>query len=111
MRASVFSIDVNPENQNVASGSMDGTIRLWSKDAPLSARSLPNAILPPPSPIHLRGLSNTYCRSRWQNISRNITEKFGEVGAAAVSANGAAMVVVHGVSDSRCCCWVFAMTG
>ena len=92
--ASVFSIDVNPENQNVASGSMDGTIRLWSKDAPLSARSLPNAILPPPPEFTLEGSRIHIAGHDGKTYSGTLPEKFGEVGAAAVSANGAAMVVV-----------------
>jgi hypothetical protein len=92
--ASIFSVDVSLES--IASGSMDGTIRLWTRDAPLSAKLLSRpASMPSTSDKFTVEGSQIFVTSRdGKNYSGTLPEKFGEVGAAAVSANGAGIVVV-----------------
>jgi WD40 repeat protein len=93
---SVFTVDVNPENGNVASGSFDGTIRLWGKDAPLSARLLPNSesMHFVPSEFSVQESQISVTGNGGKKYSRTLPEGFGEVAAAAVSANGAGIAVV-----------------
>ena len=92
---SVFSVDVSSENQNVASGSIDGTIRLWAKDAPLSAKLLSDETSMPRvrASFTVEGAQISVKGHGDNKYSGKLPERFGEVSAAAVSANGAGIVV------------------
>jgi WD40 repeat protein len=93
---SVFTVDVNPEDRNVASGSFDGTIRLWGKHAPLSARLLSNSLSkrPLPGKPTVRESQISVTTNGGKEYSGTLPEGFGEAVAAAVSANGAGIAVV-----------------
>jgi hypothetical protein len=100
-----YSVAVNPENQLIASGSNDGTIRLWSKSGPLSpilaAGSAFNIATHIPS---IRGLKISVEASDGSHYRVSLPADFGEVRAAAVSANGAGIAVVP--SSGRPLLWV-----
>lgn len=95
-RAAVTSVDISPENQNVASGSNDGTLRLWAKDAPLSPRLLSTSASMPHTPwkfsVENRQVSVTGRDGK--NYWGTLPEQFSELSAAAVSANGTGIAVV-----------------
>jgi WD40 repeat protein len=93
---SVFTVDVNPEDRNVASGSFDGTIRLWGKHAPLSARLLSNSVSmrPVSGELTVRESQISVTTNGGKKYSGTLPEEFGEAVAAAVSANGAGIAVV-----------------
>ena len=92
---SVFGLDISPENGNVASASFDGTIRLWAENSPLSPRLLSNsASMPAPNQFSIENgqISVTTDGSKYR--SGELPEKFAEVSAAAVSADGAGIAIV-----------------
>jgi hypothetical protein len=91
---SVYALDISAENGNVASGSFDGTIRLWAKDSPLSPRLLSDsASMPAPNEFSVQNgqISVTADGSTYRS---GLPEKFAEVSAAAASADGAGIAIV-----------------
>ena len=91
----VFSVDISSENRNVASASFDGTIRLWAKNSPLSPRLLPNsAFMAPASEFSIQDSHISVTGNGGKTYSATLPEQFGEISAAAVSANGRGIAVV-----------------
>jgi WD40 repeat protein len=91
----VFSVDISSENRNVASASFDGTIRLWAKDSPLSPRLLPNSVfMAPASEFNIQDSHISVTGNGGKTYSATLPEQFGEISAAAVSANGRGIAVV-----------------
>jgi hypothetical protein len=94
--ASVFAVDINPENRNIASASFDGTIRLWTTDSPLSPKLLSDSSSIPPmlDEFRLEASRISITGNDGKTYSGTLPPDFGEVSAAAVSANGKGIVVV-----------------
>jgi WD40 repeat protein len=93
--ASIFSVDISPENKSVASASFNGTIRLWVKDSPLSPTLLSeSASMPAPNEFRLQDCQISVTADGSKNFSGTLPQEFGEVSAAAVSANGSGIAVV-----------------
>jgi WD40 repeat protein len=91
----VFSVDISPENGSVASASFDGTIRLWAKDSPLSPRLLAeSASMAPASEFSIQDSRISVTGNGGTTYSATLPEEFGEISAAAVSANGRGIAVV-----------------
>jgi WD40 repeat protein len=94
-RHSVFAVDISPENGDVASASLNGTIRLWAKDSLFSPTSLSNsASMPAPDKFSIQNSQISVTASRGKQYSRTLPQDFGEASAAAVSANGVGIAVV-----------------
>src|SRR5262249_42082295 len=84
------------ENGIIASASSDGTIRLWSKDSPLSPTLLSGSTLIPASNVfNVQNGQISVTTDGGKNHSGRLPKKFGKISAAAVSANGAGIVVVQ----------------
>jgi WD40 repeat protein len=92
---SVLAVDVSTKNGYIASGSVDGTIRIWTKDSPLSA-SLPptSASMAPGNAFSIQDSHITLKGSDGKTHSARLPEKFGEISAAAVSANGRGIAII-----------------
>jgi WD40 repeat protein len=84
---SVFAVDISTEKGIVASASFDGTIRLWTKNSPLSPRLLSNSASMPALELSVTADGSKY-------HSESLPENFGEVSAVAVSADGAGIAIV-----------------
>jgi WD40 repeat protein len=94
-RDSVFAVDIGAENGNVASASLNGTIRLWAKDSPFSPTLLSDsASMPAPDEFSVQNSQISVTANRGRKYSRTLPQDFGEARAAAVSANGAGIAVV-----------------
>jgi WD40 repeat protein len=88
-------VDISPENRNVASGSFDGTIRLWAGDSPLSPTLLSNStVMPEASEFSVKDSQISVTANGGQKYWGTLPQEFGEACAAAVSANGAGIAVV-----------------
>jgi WD40 repeat protein len=94
--ASAFSVDISSESGNIASGSNDGTIRLWSRDAPLSPKLLgdakaiafaSNKFTPQDTALSVTGNTG-------ETHQVALPEGIGAVCAVAVSGNGTAFALV-----------------
>lgn len=93
--SSVFTVDISPENRNVASGSFDGTIRLWAEDSPLSPTLLSNSTsMPKANEFTVQDSQISVAANGGQKYWGTLPQEFGEPIAAAVSANGAGIAVV-----------------
>jgi WD40 repeat protein len=94
--ASIFSLDISRENGVVASGSFDGTIRIWAKDSPLCPGLLPKSTSMPSiaDAFNVRGSQISVTGNDGKTYSVTLPREFGEASAAAVSANGAGIAVV-----------------
>jgi hypothetical protein len=93
--ASVFAVDVSPKNGYIASGSVDGTIRLWAKNSPLSPSLLPtSASIAPANPFSIHDSHISLEGSGGKTHSARLPENFGEISAAAVSANGRGIAII-----------------
>jgi hypothetical protein len=88
-------VDISPENRNVASASLNGTIRLWVKDSPFSPTLLSNsASMPVPNEFRVQNRQISVRAAGGKNYSGTLPQDFGEASAAAVSANGTGIAVV-----------------
>jgi WD40 repeat protein len=93
----VYSVDISPENRNVASACIYGTIRFWAEDSPLSPTLLSSsATMPAPNKFSVQNHQIMVTANGGKNYSGTLPQEFGELSAAAVSANGAGIAVVPG---------------
>ena len=108
--AAVFSTDITAADQaaisgfddgtmRFATGSIDGTIRLWARDAPLSARLLSSPSVSMPPNANNFDVNNFSVHSGKKSVTRNnqkfiLPEDFSDVMAAALSEDGLALAVV-----------------
>jgi WD40 repeat protein/uncharacterized protein YjbI with pentapeptide repeats len=91
---SVMCVDISSDDGIIASGSFDGTIRLWAREAPLSATSLSSSVsMPAPSSFSVQDRQMWVTADNGKKYLITLPEQF-EASAAAVSATGAGVAVV-----------------
>jgi WD40 repeat protein len=91
----VFSVDVNSEG-TIASSASDRTIRLWSEDAPLSPKRLPDAssLVFAPSNVRIKESTVFATGTNGAEFQVRLPRDFGDVVDATVSAEGRGIVIL-----------------